>query len=144
MVALDVGRDEAKRNIAPSGMRGQVRRIFERLLGIDKKAERDPFEKLYAQPSYYLPIIETEGRAGWTNRSRRISEIWRSPSGNRPRPYGMAMDFWLMAEKMVLEMMTATARMQDKATSAPPLPSSGDLPSAAPVGQVRELAECMW
>src|SRR5512132_805643 len=59
--------------------------IFERLLGIGKKAERDPFEKLYARPSYYLPTIGTEGRAGWTNRSRRISEIWRSPSGNRRR-----------------------------------------------------------
>jgi hypothetical protein len=66
--------------------------------------------------------------------------LWESAA----RPYGMAMDFWLMAEQMVLEMMAATARMQDKATSAPPLPSSGDLPSAAPVGKVRELAECMW
>ena len=67
--------------------------------------------------------------------------LWESAA----RPYGMAMDFWLMAEQMVLEMVAATARMQDKATSAPPLPSSGDLPSAAPVGKVlRELAECMW
>jgi DUF2934 family protein len=66
--------------------------------------------------------------------------LWESAA----RPYGMAMDFWLMAEQMVLEMMAATARMQDKATSAPPLPSGDDLPSAAPVGKVRELAECMW
>ena len=60
------------------------------------------------------------------------------------RPYGMAMDFWLMAEQMVLEMMVATARMHDKATSAPPPPSVDELPSAFPVGKVRELAECMW
>ena len=66
--------------------------------------------------------------------------LWESAA----RPYGMAMDFWLMAEQMVLEMMAATARVQDKATSAPPLPSIGELPSAAPVGKVRELAECMW
>jgi hypothetical protein len=66
--------------------------------------------------------------------------LWESAA----RPYGMAMDFWLMAEQMVLEMMVATARMHDKATSAPPLPPIGELPSAAPVAKVRELAECMW
>ena len=65
--------------------------------------------------------------------------LWESAA----RPYGMAMDFWLMAEQMVLEIMAATLRMQDKATSAPP-PSVHELPSAAPVAKVRELAECMW
>jgi hypothetical protein len=72
---------------------------------------------------------------------RKLAQpLWESAA----RPYGMAMDFWLMAEQMVLEMMAATARMQDKATSAPPLPSIGALPSAVPVERVRELAECMW
>jgi hypothetical protein len=66
--------------------------------------------------------------------------LWESAA----RPCGMALDFWLMAEQMVLEMMAATARMHDKAMSAPPPPSIAELPSAAPVGKVRELAECMW
>jgi hypothetical protein len=65
--------------------------------------------------------------------------LWESAA----QPYGMAMDFWLMSEQMILEMMTATARMQDKATSAPP-PPTGEVASAMPVAKVRELAECMW
>jgi hypothetical protein len=72
---------------------------------------------------------------------RKLAQpLWESAA----RPYGMAIDFWLMAEQMVLEMMAATARMHDKAMSAPPPPSIAELPSAAPVGKVRELAECMW
>ena len=72
---------------------------------------------------------------------RKLAQpLWESAA----RPYGMAMDFWLMAEQMVLELMTVTARMHDKATSAPPLPLMDELPSAVPVGKVRELAECMW
>ena len=59
------------------------------------------------------------------------------------RPYGMAMDFWLMAEQMVMEMVTATARLQSKAVS-PPSPPLGELPDGMPVARVRELAECMW
>jgi Protein of unknown function (DUF2934) len=66
--------------------------------------------------------------------------LWESAA----RPYGMAMDFWLMAEQMVLEMMAASARMQHKALSPPPPPTVGELPSAAPVAKVRALAECMW
>lgn len=67
--------------------------------------------------------------------------LWESAA----RPYGMAMDFWLMAEQMVLEMMAATARAQNKAVNPPPLPLHiGDIPAAAPVHRVQELAECMW
>lgn len=67
--------------------------------------------------------------------------LWESAA----RPYGMALDFWLMAEQMVLEVMASTARMQDRAVNPPPLPPhAGDIPGAAPVRQVRELAECMW
>ena len=66
--------------------------------------------------------------------------LWESAA----RPCGMVLDFWLMAEQMVLEMMAATARAQDKALSPPPLPSPGELPSAAPIAKVRALAECMW
>lgn len=65
--------------------------------------------------------------------------LWESAA----RPYGMAMDFWLMAEQMVMEMMTATARLQSK-TASPPPPPLGELPEGMPVARVRELAECMW
>jgi hypothetical protein len=67
--------------------------------------------------------------------------LWQSAA----RPYGMALDFWLMAEQMVLEMMAATARIQDTAFRPPPPPLAGEeLPTAVPVGKVRALAECMW
>ena len=65
--------------------------------------------------------------------------LWESAA----RPYGMAMDFWLMAEQMVMEMVTATARLQNKAAS-PPQPPLGELPEGMPVARVREMAECMW
>lgn len=65
--------------------------------------------------------------------------LWESAA----RPYGMAIDFWLMAEQMVMEVVTTTARLQSKvaARSAPP---DGELPEGMPVARVRELAECMW
>jgi Protein of unknown function (DUF2934) len=67
--------------------------------------------------------------------------LWESAA----RPYGMALDFWLMAEQMVLEMMAASARIQDAAFRPPPPPLAGEeLPSAVPVWKVRALAECMW
>lgn len=67
--------------------------------------------------------------------------LWESAA----HPYGMALDFWLMAEQMVLEMMAATARFQNTAFRPPPPPLAGEeLPSAVPVGKVRALAECMW
>jgi hypothetical protein len=66
--------------------------------------------------------------------------LWESAA----RPYGVALDFWLMAEQMVLEMMTASARMQAKATSEVPAAVAGVLPEAVPVSRIAELAECMW
>lgn len=65
--------------------------------------------------------------------------LWESAA----RPYGMAIDFWLMAEQMVMEVVTTTARLQSRAVSraAPP---DGELPEGMPVARVRELAECMW
>lgn len=66
--------------------------------------------------------------------------LWESAA----RPYGMALDFWLMAEQMVLEMMTATARMSERATAADSFGQPWELPEAAPVTRIRELAELMW
>lgn len=55
------------------------------------------------------------------------------------------MDFWLMAEQMVLEAMSATTRLHSTAVSQPPVsPSLGEIPVEAPVARVRELAQCMW
>jgi hypothetical protein len=65
--------------------------------------------------------------------------LWESAA----RPYGMAMDFWLMAEQMVLEMVAATARLQ-RSVIGDVQPVEGELPSAAPVDRVRALAEAMW
>lgn len=65
--------------------------------------------------------------------------LWESAA----RPYGMAMDFWLMAEQMVMEMVSATARLQSTAIT-PPSPPLGELPDGMPVARVREMAECMW
>jgi Protein of unknown function (DUF2934) len=72
---------------------------------------------------------------------RKLAQpLWESAA----RPYGVALDFWLMAEQMVLEMMTASARIH-KAISPPTIPPDvGEVPAAAPVARVRELAECMW
>lgn len=65
--------------------------------------------------------------------------LWESAA----RPYGMAMDFWLMAEQMVMEVVSATARLHSKAVTPPSLPL-GELPDGMPVARVREMAECMW
>jgi hypothetical protein len=66
--------------------------------------------------------------------------LWESAA----RPYGMALDFWLMAEQMVLEMMTATARLSERATATDSLGQQWEVPEAAPVTRIRELAELMW
>lgn len=72
-------------------------------------------------------------------RIRALAEpLWESAA----RPYGMAMDFWLMAEQMVLEMVAATARLQRSVIAEPP--AVLELPEAAPVDRVRALAETMW
>lgn len=65
--------------------------------------------------------------------------LWESAA----RPYGMAIDFWLMAEQMVLEMVAATARIQRNVIGEAPT-LLGELPPAAPVDRVRALAETMW
>jgi Protein of unknown function (DUF2934). len=71
---------------------------------------------------------------------RALAEpLWESAA----RPYGMALDFWLMAEQMVLEMVAVTARVQSAMLAEPP-PPRGQLPDAAPVAQIRAMAQCMW
>jgi hypothetical protein len=65
--------------------------------------------------------------------------LWESAA----RPYGMALDFWLMAEQMILEMLTASSRLATTATGESVVASHGD-PAAAPVQRVQDLALCMW
>lgn len=82
---------------------------------------------------------------GVEERVRGLAQpLWESAA----RPYGMALDFWLMAEQMVLEALTATARMHNTLVSSPaaatPQANVAELPQAAPVNRIRELAQCMW
>lgn len=64
--------------------------------------------------------------------------LWESAA----RPVGMALDFWLMAEQMILEMLSASARLANAATGETSLSAGGS--PAASVARVRELANCMW
>jgi hypothetical protein len=67
-------------------------------------------------------------------------QMWDSAA----RPYGMALDFWLMAEKMLVEAATTIAKMQNVALSSPRLPNFTEWPTyAAPVDRIQALAECM-
>lgn len=78
-----------------------------------------------------------------TNLDERIRGLAQPLWESAARPYGVALDFWLMAEQMVMEMMSTTARLQNKAASPPPPPLS-EFPDGMPVARVREMAECMW
>ncbi len=66
--------------------------------------------------------------------------LWESAA----RPYGMALDFWLMAEQMILEMLTASARLATTAAGETMVSASGDDRAAAPINWVQDLAHCMW
>ncbi len=60
------------------------------------------------------------------------------------RPYGMALDFWLMAEQMILEMLSASSRLATAASGETAVLAAGDDPAMAAVSRVRDLAHCMW
>ncbi|HSO41420.1 MAG TPA: DUF2934 domain-containing protein [Rhodospirillales bacterium] len=64
--------------------------------------------------------------------------LWESAA----RPFGMALDFWLMAEQMILEMLTASARLAT--TAAGETSVSADHRATAPINRVQDLADCMW
>lgn len=66
--------------------------------------------------------------------------LWESAA----RPYGMALDFWLMAEQMILEMLTASSRLATAASGETAVMAAGDDPAMAAVERVRDLAQCMW
>ena len=66
--------------------------------------------------------------------------LWESAA----QPYGAALDFWLMAEQMVLEAMASGARMQAQAVQDAPDRMPGMLPESVPVHRITDLAQCMW
>jgi Protein of unknown function (DUF2934) len=66
--------------------------------------------------------------------------LWESAA----RPYGMALDFWLMAEQMILEMLSASARLATTAAGETVVSASGDDRAMAPINRVQDLAHCMW
>jgi hypothetical protein len=67
--------------------------------------------------------------------------LWESAA----RPYGLTLDCWLMAEQMVLEMMSFATRVQAQSLEpTSPLPLFTELPSEVPLERIRALAECMW
>jgi hypothetical protein len=51
----------------------------------------------------------------------------------------MALDFWLMAEQMILEMLTASARLARTAAG-----EAGADVTTPPLNRVQDLAHCMW
>ena len=61
-------------------------------------------------------------------------------------PFDLAMDFWLMAEQMVLEVMDATTRVArfNGLQDVPPAEIDPPLPAVVPTERIRDLAHCMW
>lgn len=68
--------------------------------------------------------------------------MWRSAG----QDYGRAMDFWVMAEQMVLELVAATARLSGKAMDSAVVAAERSAPwlAAAYLQRNRELAHAMW
>ncbi|MGZ8995169.1 MAG: DUF2934 domain-containing protein [Rhodospirillales bacterium] len=66
--------------------------------------------------------------------------LWESAA----RPYGLALDFWLMAKQMILEMLSASARLATTATGDATVSASSDDGATVPINWVQDLAHCMW
>ena len=60
--------------------------------------------------------------------------------------YDMAVDFWLMAEQMVLEVMDATTKVAglNSMQDVPQAEIDPPLPAVVPTERIRDLAHCMW
>jgi hypothetical protein len=81
------------------------------------------------------------------NVEERVRDLAQPMWESAARPYGMALDFWLMAEQMVLEMMTTVSKLQaDAVVNAPVSVPEHRMwpPDAVPVARIQRLAECMW
>lgn len=77
------------------------------------------------------------------DRIRQLAQpLWESAG----EQYGTALDCWLMAEKMVLEMAAATTRIVGAALDSAVTSDRGlwERPSAVPTDRIREMAYLMW
>ena len=77
------------------------------------------------------------------DRIRQLAQpLWESAG----EQYGTALDCWLMAEKMVLEMAAATTRIVGAALDSAVMPDREfwEKPSAVPTERIREMAYLMW
>lgn len=79
-----------------------------------------------------------------TSIENQVRELARPLWDSAMQPYGMTLDFWLMAEQMVREMTEATGRLTTAVRDLPPTFAPHWLPDAVPVARIHELAECMW
>jgi hypothetical protein len=81
------------------------------------------------------------------NIEERVRELAQPMWESAARPYGMALDFWLMAEQMVIEMMTTASKLQADAVTAEAAAMPEHRlwpPDAVPVARIQHLAESMW
>lgn len=60
--------------------------------------------------------------------------------------YDLAVDFWLIAEQMVLEVMDASTKVAGLGTlrDVPQAKIDPPLPAEVPTERIRDLAHCMW
>jgi hypothetical protein len=60
--------------------------------------------------------------------------------------HDLAMDFWLIAEQMVLEVMDATTKVAGLSVlqDVPQAKIDPPLPAVVPTERIRDLAHCMW
>lgn len=60
--------------------------------------------------------------------------------------HDLAMDFWLIAEQMVLEVMDATTKVAGLSVlqDVPQAKIDPPLPAGVPTERIRDLAHCMW
>jgi predicted component of type VI protein secretion system len=77
---------------------------------------------------------------------QQISKLATPLKQSAGAQYDMAVDFWLMAEQMVLEVMDATTKVAglNVLQDVPQAEIDPPLPAVVPTERIRDLAHCMW
>ena len=77
---------------------------------------------------------------------QQISKLAMPLKQSAGAQYDMAVDFWLMAEQMVLEVMDATTKVAglNVLQDVPQAEIEPPLPAVVPTERIRDLAHCMW
>jgi hypothetical protein len=77
---------------------------------------------------------------------QQISKLATPLKQSAGAQYDMAVDFWLMAEQMVLEVMDATTKVAglNVLQDVPQAEIQPPLPAVVPTERIRDLAHCMW